>query len=161
MSTNSYFIFRITMRCMVETQYDAAGCLSTASLLHTSYFILHTSYFILHTLYFILRCMVETQYDAASCLSTASPLRLYFILHTSYFILHTALHGGDAVRCSKLPLHCLSTLYFILHTSYFLLRCMVETTLYFTSYFLLRKKHPHKSSKPTDYLIRFLRNNCY
>jgi hypothetical protein len=30
---------------MVETQYDAAGCLSSASLLHTSYFILHTSYF--------------------------------------------------------------------------------------------------------------------
>jgi hypothetical protein len=68
----------------------------------------------------------------------ASPLRLYFLLHLSY---HHALHGGDAVRCSKLHLHCVST-------------------LYFTSYFLLRKKHLHKSSKPTDYLIRFLRNNC-
>jgi hypothetical protein len=29
---------------MVETQYDAAGCLSSASLLDL-YFILHTSYF--------------------------------------------------------------------------------------------------------------------
>ena len=47
----------------------------------------------------------------------ASPLRLYFILH------HHVLHGGDAVRCGRLPLHCVSTLYFI--------------TLYFTSYFLL------------------------
>jgi len=28
---------------MVETQYAAAGCLSTASLLYTSDFILHTS----------------------------------------------------------------------------------------------------------------------
>ena len=42
----SYFILRITMHCMVETQYDAAGCISTASLLYTS---LHTLYFILHT----------------------------------------------------------------------------------------------------------------
>ena len=41
-----YFILYITMRCMVETQYDAAGCLSTASLLPISYFILSTSYFI-------------------------------------------------------------------------------------------------------------------
>jgi hypothetical protein len=40
----------------------------------------------------------------------AAPLRLYFILPTSY---HHALHGGDAVRCSRLPLHCVSTLYFI------------------------------------------------
>jgi hypothetical protein len=40
-----YFILHITMRCMVETQYAAAGCLSTASLLYTSDFILHTSYF--------------------------------------------------------------------------------------------------------------------
>ena len=62
----SYFIFRITMRCMVETQYDAAGCLSTASLRYTLYFILHTLYFI------TMRCMVETQYDAAGCISTAS-----------------------------------------------------------------------------------------
>ena len=31
------------MRCMVETQYDAACCGSTASLqFHTSYFLLHT-----------------------------------------------------------------------------------------------------------------------
>jgi len=51
-TTYSFFILHITMRCMVETQYDAAGCLSTASLLHTTYFILHTSYFILHTSYF-------------------------------------------------------------------------------------------------------------
>ncbi len=53
----------ITMRCMVETQYDAAGCLSTASPLPL-YFILHIT----------MRCMVETQYDAAVCLSTASLL---------------------------------------------------------------------------------------
>ena len=42
-----YFILHfLTMHCMVETQYDAAGCISTASLLYTS---LHTLYFILHT----------------------------------------------------------------------------------------------------------------
>ncbi len=58
--------------------------------------------------------------DAAGCISTASLLytslpTLYFILHPSY---HHALHGGDAVRCSRLHLHCVSTLYF---TSYFIL----------------------------------------
>jgi hypothetical protein len=45
-----YFLLYITMRYMVETQYDAAGCLSTASLLPTLYF---TSYFILPTSYFL------------------------------------------------------------------------------------------------------------
>jgi hypothetical protein len=69
------------------------------------YFILYTLYFILHTLYFItMHCMVETQYDAAGYLSTAS------------------------LRYTSLP----------------------------TS-----KKYLHKSSKSTDYLIHFLRNNCY
>jgi len=105
----------------------------------------------------------------------------HFLLHLSY---HHALHGRDAVRCSKLHLHCVSTLYFILytlyfilytsyfilHTLYFILRCMVETqydaascistaSLRYTS-LPTSKKHLHKSSKPTDYLIRFLRNNC-
>ena len=70
------FLLRITMRCMVETQYDAACCGSTASLqVHTSYF---TSYFMLHASYFL---MVETQYDAACCGSTAS-----LQVHTSYFV---------------------------------------------------------------------------
>ena len=32
-----YLILHITMRGMVEPQYDAAGCISTASLLDTSY----------------------------------------------------------------------------------------------------------------------------
>ena len=43
-----YFILH-TMPCMVETQYDAAGCLSTASLLYTSHHALHGRDFILHT----------------------------------------------------------------------------------------------------------------
>ena len=40
------FTLPLTMPCMVETQYDAACCVSTASLIHTS---LHTSYFRLPT----------------------------------------------------------------------------------------------------------------
>jgi hypothetical protein len=65
----------------------------------------------------------------------AAPLRLYFILPTLYFLLHTALHGGDAVRCSRLPLHCLSTAsllhasYFILYTSYFITPPLVMPAL--------------------------------
>jgi len=40
-STISYYILRITMRCMEETQYDAAGCGSTASLqFQTSNFVI-------------------------------------------------------------------------------------------------------------------------
>jgi hypothetical protein len=159
-------LYFITMRCMVETQYDAASCISTTSLRYTS------SPFV-------------AWWRRSTMQQAASPLRLYVIPH------HHALHGGDAVRCSKLHLHYVSTLYFIT------MRCMVETQydaascistaslrytsspcvawwrrstmqlaasplrLYFTSYFLLRKKHLHKCSKPTDYLIRFLRNNCY
>jgi hypothetical protein len=43
----SYFLLRITMRCMVERQYDAACCGSTGALqFHTSYFLLHAFYFI-------------------------------------------------------------------------------------------------------------------
>ena len=46
MLPTSYFL----LRCMVETQYDAAGCISTASLLYTSLpTSLPTSCFILHT----------------------------------------------------------------------------------------------------------------
>jgi hypothetical protein len=40
-TTYSFFILHITMRCKVETQCDAAGCRSTASLLYTSDFMLH------------------------------------------------------------------------------------------------------------------------
>ena len=109
-----YFILHITMRCMVETQYDGAGSISTASLLYTSYFRLHTSY---------MRCMVETQYDEAGSISTASLLHTsYFRLYTSYFI--HALHGGDAVRRSRLHHHCVSTSYFILPTSDFIPPCV-------------------------------------
>ena len=81
-STISHFMLPITMRCMVETQYAAAGCRSTASLLYTSYVILHTSYH--------------------------------------------ALHGGDAVRRSRLRLYGVSTIssYFIRHTSYFVPPCV-------------------------------------
>ena len=74
-----------------------------------------------------------------------------FLLHLSY---HHALHGGDAVRCSRLPLHCVSTSYFILHTSYFILHtalhggdavrcsklplhCLSTASLLHTSYFIL------------------------
>jgi hypothetical protein len=77
------------------------------------HFILHTSYFILHI---TMHCMVETQYAAAGCGSTAS--LLYTALHTSY---HHALHGGDAVRHSRLRLDCVSTLYC---TSYFISPCI-------------------------------------
>jgi hypothetical protein len=88
----------------------------------------------------------------------AAPLRLYVILH------HHALHGGDAVRCSKLQLHCVSTLHFItmhcmVETQYDAASCSSTASLRYTS-LPTSKKHLHKSSKPTDYLIRFLRNNC-
>jgi hypothetical protein len=39
-----YFILRITMHCMLVTQYAVASYGSTASLLYTSDFILHTSF---------------------------------------------------------------------------------------------------------------------
>jgi hypothetical protein len=163
-ATISYFLLRITMRCMVEPQYDAACCGSTASLQFP-------------TSYFVSPCVAWWRRSTTQ--RAAARLRLYnFILYTLYFILltsyHHALHGGDAVRRSVLRLDCVSTisyfilytLYFILPTSYFLLRitmrCMVETqydaaccgstaslqfhTLYFilpTSYFLLPTSYHH------------------
>jgi hypothetical protein len=125
----SYFILRNTMHCMVETQYDAAGCGSTASLqFHTSCFQLHASYFVSPCVAWWRRCKPQ---------QAASLRRLYnFILHASNFMLptsyHHALHGGDAVSRSKLRLYGVSTIsYFMLPTSCFLLRitmrCMVET----------------------------------
>jgi hypothetical protein len=107
-STISYFILRITMRCMVETQYDAACCGSTASLQF-------------HTSYFVSPCVAWWRRSTTQ--RAPARLRLYnFILHTSY---HHALHGGDAVRRSVLRLDCVSTIsYFILRIT---MRCMVET----------------------------------
>jgi nitrate reductase gamma subunit len=100
-STISYFILRITMRCMVETQYDAACCGSTASLQF-------------HTSYFVLPCVAWWRRSTTQ--RAAARLRLYnFILHTSY---HHALHGGDAVRRSVLRLDCVSTI------SYFISPCV-------------------------------------
>jgi hypothetical protein len=65
----------------------------------------------LYTSYFISPCIAWSRRSTMQ--QAASPLRLYFIsLHTSY---HHALHGGDAVRCSRLPLHCVSTLHFTLY----------------------------------------------
>jgi len=69
-----YFILPITMHCMVETQYAAAGYGSTASLLYTSYH--HT----LHGGDAVRRCRLRLD-----CVST-----LYFILPTSYFLLPTS-----------------------------------------------------------------------
>jgi hypothetical protein len=124
-----YFILPITMHCMVETQYAAAGCGSTASLLYTSY------HHALHGGDAVRRSRLRLD-----CVSTT----LYFLLYTSY---HHALHGGDAVRRSRLRLDCVSTtLYFLLYTSYhhalhggdavrrsrLRLDC-VSTTLYFLS----------------------------
>jgi len=79
---------------------------------------LHTSHFILHTSYFLSPC--PAWWRRSTTQQAAARLRLYFILHTSY---HHALHGGDAVRRSRLRLDSVSTLYFtsyfILHTSCF------------------------------------------
>ncbi len=107
----SYFLLHNTMRGMVETQYDAACCGSTASLqFHTSYFLLHTSYFVSPCVAWWRRS--TTQFAAARLrlynftLPTSLPTSC-FILHTSY---HHAWHGGDAVRRSVLRLDCVSTI---------------------------------------------------